>query len=522
MDLLPHTSTSTALPPKTTTPDQTFPLENLPKELRDKIWDTALGLDGPPIIQCVEIDLLQGRLDAEDWFEDPHVPALFPPTYRRGGRDTFNASHYLHERNVARADREAGFSLERLKRTLRLKHGDDILELEAECQPEQALDPVVSKATVWLNTRRDVLLLQTPNFIALHHVSLGSLAVNWFSLKGLERWWSWNFSFHPLPFFGLDQVERLAIDWQVETTRRSIRRSCGFGFCELLRIAYNVELYRTLPEDRKYCTECLADVLERLNRAVQERVINMMDLEDILVDDFRIRPQATGSTLTEEKLGLDERGTFTCQRCNGYFPCAAGRLGNVVAEAPYDTTEIYGWQPKCLHWHAPEIHSDLETLLMGRMPSLKTFYIVDTSIKFKEPAPEAALLCRPREVFEGNNCRFVEVDPREAAWDLNTEQFPRYDATHAPCPFTSFNFAHRLRQVAWQFECCQHAKAQMEEQRANDDPLFDWDEWPLGGAWGPAEVDLEKQELDKPTEQSFEVMAQMIDLQCPSMALSRL
>lgn len=484
-----------------------FPLGALPQELRDKIWETTLGLDGPPIIQCLEMDLLQGNKDtlSPDWYEPPHTPAICPPTFRRGGHVTFNASHYLHVQNVAEAEAEARDALEHFLRALRLKTPSDILELKAKRHPLWAKDPVMDEVSVWLNTKRDVLLLQSPYYMTARHTSPDlSVFVNWFCAT---PWvWSWRDSFRPLPFFGLDRVERVAIDWHLETKRRSIRRTCDLDGCGMLRIGYNVELYQTPRENRKYCTVCLGKILEGWNKAVQDGEMDPDSLDTHVETEFR---GTAPDYWNAEYLGTDEPGSFICKNCNKVHLCANGRLSNIVNQTPYDVTEIEGWQPKCLAWHHPAMESDIETLFMGRMPSLKTFYVIDTAIKLKQPASTSPLLCRPHEVFEGHNCKFVEVDPEEAAWDLDPKRFPRCNPMTDPSPFTSFSFADKLRRAVWKSACHQHA-ALIYEQRASYDP-YDA---------AKTEVPLEKQPLNQPITESQAVYAQIHDLQFPMMGPS--
>jgi hypothetical protein len=117
------------------------------------------------------------------------------------------------------------------------------------------------------------------------------------------------------------------------------------------------------------------------------------------------------------------------------------------------------------------MESDIETLLMGRMPSLKAFYIVDPTIVFWEGPWEPGTtphLSRPFEVFEGHNCKFVEVDPDDEAWDLDPLKYPRHHSVHNPNPFTSFMFADKLRRVVWRQMAIQHARGLIEAARADD------------------------------------------------------
>lgn len=511
---LSATSTGSPLSPEMSTTDMTFPLKALPRELQNQIWETTLGIGGSPIIQCLEIDMLQG---IGDMFSSvPSIvrsgtPTLSPPTYHRGGRGTFNASHYLHVRNVAEADADARETLERFQRVLRLKPRKNILELKAKCQPGLSIDAVLGEVSVWLNTERDLLLLQSPSYIAERHIIQGALSPNWFH----NRTWRWDYrSFWPLPFFGLDRIERLAIDWQAETTRRSIRRSCGRFHCEDFRMAYHIELYRTPRKDRRYCAECLARALEWVNKAVQDRKMKSYSVRTYLHFEFRLNQRISW---TDKPLGFDEHGNFTCKLCNREFPSSEGRLREIVEGGPYDMSQLVGWQPECHGYHDPGMESDIETLLFGRMSSLKTFYVIDTSVRLKGPASEAALLCRPREVFEGHNCKFVEVDPREAAWDLNTKQFPRYHKKNNPCPFTSFHFADKLRRAAWRFACRQNAKAPMEEQRANGDPFYDGDLFDAPAGSAESKMPLQDRPLHSPVGESLLVRSQVMDLQYPNM-----
>jgi len=492
-----------------------YPVGDLPLELHDKIWEATLGINGPAVIHCLELDLMQGQSDIrprlEDWFRPLHEPGICAPTHAHGGHYTFDASWYLHVRNVSNAGFGACSALQRLQQVLRLKRPADVLALQAKEHPESGQETCPralpeGKFPIWINTRKDILLLQSPSYFTDCSVTPydKDIRVNWFSPL---RWaYSTCASFRPLPFFGLDRVERFAIDWNMETTRGSIHPTCHEDACNVLRRAYDIELYHTRREDRKYCSPCLAGMLNALNRDVRDGRMTVRDFRMRMHDQFKV---GSVDTATEEKLGFDEEGTFTCTNCDQEELCTTSRVPAIVENAPRVVSRV-GWQPECHAWHRPGIETDIETLLMGRMPALRTLYVFDGSVRLAQRSVPGLGLSRPHEVFEGYNCKFVEVDPTDPQWDLSPREFPRHHPLANHCPFHSFTFADHLRQVAWRHASCQHAQALMDEQWADRDPydaadsddeeadMVEQDEWDDQEIAAQAAVPLEKAPLNDP------------------------
>jgi hypothetical protein len=441
-----------------------FPLQQLPQELQDQIWETTLGIDGPATIQCLEVDFMDGletpRYDRLPWFRGSHKPTIYAPLPLGHGWMTFSASHYLHVRDVAASSPQARQALERIQRRLRANMPADLIELHPEVRPEPFKKEPVDKPNVWLNTKRDILLLHSPSVYTQRALEAGfAIRLNWFCPDD----WSWcqHVSFRPLPFFGLDRVERFAIDWHVEVKRGSIRNGCRMGACKTLRQAYSSELYYTPRERRTYCPSCLGKELNRLNDQIREGTLSLEEFTETMIWDFNLDDSSVGA---DRKLGLDEPGTFYCRDCQGTIPCAEGREHVVVANTPYHASRTR-WQPVCHAWHGPRIETDIETLLMGRMPSLKTFYIIDTDVKLFSEQYLDIPLTLPCEVFEGTNCKFVEVNTQDPAWDVRGVE--RFDISSGQFPFNSFRLAERLRWVAYCRANYRHAQSLMDVERVN-------------------------------------------------------
>jgi hypothetical protein len=421
---------------------------------------------------------MDGHRRGADWFEPPHAPAAYIPTRDRGGDGTANVSHYLTVQNVTQADTQARDAIEHFQRTLRMKMSSHILEIKAK---RREASQEAAEVPVWLNTKRDVLCLQAPSLVSRRAVGFPENPILFWFTSRQEFEWSPHDFFRPLPFFGLDRIERVAIDWQCETARASIRHNCMSEVCDLFRSVHNVEVYMIKGERRKYCSTCLQNYLSGLN------LPEGGDVEELparLGEEFPAHHQEW------KQNGPEEPGTFICQGCRVNTPCGEGRLEkDKVGTAP-------GWQPVCHRWHLPRTHSDIDTLLMGRLPSLKTFYIIDSMVKLR-PGRTFTMPC---EQFEGHNCKFVEVNTRDDAWDLNPRDWPRYNKKTHPNPSHSFRFADKLQRIAWSFACRQHAKARMDEQEANketydeddDVVVMDIDHSDRAG------LPLEKQPLDEP------------------------
>lgn len=464
-----------------------FRLSALPAELQDQVWETTVGLDGPPLMQCLEADFLDGYQDPPGWFEGAHRPTIFIPTPRFGGAGTATASHFLHVQEVAKSSAEAREAIEHLQATLRLRNPGNILELKAKKRRRDISSPEdAAEVTVSLRTDRDVLCLQCPSQMYARALPFGLeqhdwydlnsppgyVNISWFSPQRIYDYDIWHI-FRPLPFFGLDRMERVAIDFQCEMARHSLHRTCGRGACHMLRLAYHVHVYRTPRRYRRWCGKCLGGYLDGFNQGTPaqngQRGMRLLLFQlDLLF--FVAKPDRWGPVLPP-----DEPGTFTCESCRHEFPAGHDRLEEVSAGTwPFDVMEHTGWQPKCLPWHQPLMISDIDTLLMGRLPSLKAFYIIDNTVKLKHGRQPTL----PYEEFAGSGCKFVEVNTDDDAWDISPRAYPPFHPATNPKPCNSFAFADRLQCVAWDHVARQHTQALMEEQRAADGDDDDLDDVP--------------------------------------------
>lgn len=342
-----------------------------------------------------------------------------------------------------------------------------VLELKAKKRRRDISSPEdAAEVTVYLRTDRDVLCLQCPSQLYAGALPFGSVQRDWCNINSPPGWvqnpWfspqrvynnhsSWNI-FRPLPFFGLDRVERVAIDFQCEMARHSIHRTCGMGVpATCSRLAYHLHVYRR--RNRRWCGKCLGRRLDVSNPETPPGML-MFQL------DLRYSRR-------DPVLPPGEPGTFTCETCRHEFPAGHDRLEEVSAGTwPFDIMEHTDWQPECLPCHRPGVMiSDIDTLLLGRLPSLKTFYIVDNTVKLK-PGRQPTL---PYEEFAGGSgCRFVEVNTDDDAWDISPEAYPPFHPATNPNPCNSFAVANRLKCVAWHYAARRHAQALMDEQRAAD------------------------------------------------------
>ncbi|OIW33655.1 hypothetical protein CONLIGDRAFT_186868 [Coniochaeta ligniaria NRRL 30616] len=465
-----------------TNTDMSFHLASLPKELQDMVWVSTTEVDRIPTMQCIEVDFLDGLQDAGEWFELPHAPAAYLPTRRFGGAGTGDTSFFFGMRRLSQTSPEARDAVQHFQRVVRRKNPDDFVEVEVKHRNREGSSAGAEDMSIWLNTKRDVICLQSPSQLLSRALPSGTLET-WFSegegASGAVKvsWFSDLVGYHqssldfyrPLPFFGLDQMEHVAIDFQCEKARHSIHPNCSATGCRLFRKAYHIELYHTAGEERKYCVTCLETYLDKINKAVQDKEVDQYYLEPRMDDEFSIFEDRDWAEL----LGPDEPGTFTCQSCSGQFACGNGRLAKVAEGGwPFDVTQYIGRQPTCYTWHLPGKGTDIETLLMGRLPSLKKFYVIDTSIKLR-PGRQLTL---PHEQFAGNACKFVEVDTHDDAWDIHPNMWPPYNEGTNPAPLNSFAFADELQRVAWDFMCRKQAKELMDlENNGNanddDDPL---------------------------------------------------
>lgn len=411
-----------------------FRFRALPPELQYKIWEFALGIDGPPIMQCAEVDFLD--------LSGARTPTAYTPTARLGGSGTANASQYLAVPDVTQANKQARDAIERLQCLLRLGMPSNVVELRVK---RRDTPPEAEKVSIWLNTTRDVLCLRVVDRELGNQRHL--MANLWFT-RWARYWYPHDF-FQPLPFFGLDRFERVAIDWHCEVARRAICPLCATHACSMLRTAYMQQMYLIKGEERQFCPVCLIEYFNKLNSPTVEDPKGLLGCMAVNLE--------RGIAEEEELLGPDEPGTFVCIFCQAVTACGAGRVAHEMARRAPD------WKPVCHDWHGLFIYSDIDTLLMGRLPSLKTFYIIDTKVKLR-PGKTLTLPC---EQFEGRGCKFVEVDTRDDAWDLDPEVGPPYHEEMRPRSFHSFTFADELQRIAWNFACRQFTKARIDEQKAN-------------------------------------------------------
>ncbi|KAB5558481.1 hypothetical protein GE09DRAFT_114944 [Coniochaeta sp. 2T2.1] len=431
--------------------NNSFRLNRLPPELRNMVWESTAGIQGGPIFQCLEADFMDGF---RNWFDRHHIPTAVHASLDRGLCATTGASFYEGILDVTRSHPEARGALQHLDKKLRKAAPRDLVEIRARFRQAP---PRQGYFSVWLSPSRDILCLQSTGKSSRNtQDGPGAHCVWWFNIR--EWHWYPPLSYHPLPFFGLDKMERVAVDWQLETAKGGIHRDCHERVCSGLRMAWYALLYQYGGGSREYCLSCITNMLHHINASDGDAIF----LEDTLA------PIWQNQSPTE--FGPDEPGTFVCQGCNNTFPAGEGRIKEeqMVDTGPLQPSRF---DPICHDWHRPTISSDLETILMGRLPALKTFYIIDQDVKLK-PGAELTL---PYEKFEGHLCHFVEVNTDDDAWDLDPAVFPPSPPVpNTPVPFTSFAYADMLQRVAFRHASMEHARKLMREQEAQKDP-FDVD-----------------------------------------------
>ena len=440
------------------------PFFSLPLELRDMIWQETVGLDGGPMIQCFEVDFLEGLEGLEPepaaWFTFPHVPALYTASKQLGGQSTTGVSTYDTVRRVMQSCNQASNAISRFHGALCRNPPEKVVELKAKAPLAASGFQDVS---VWMNTEKDLICLQGPSTKLTREFRWDDdyTRVSWFCKR--YHWWvKPTFTFRPLPLFSLDRFEHVAIDWNCEVGRQTIVPDCDDGACLTLKWAYYAGVYRTPGKDRKYCSRCLGDVLNRPSWSATDPFGDFSDaFYEQFIDAFYVLYTPDGFTYVgEPPLGLDEPGSFLCVECGKHEPSVEGRVQSMIDKEPNENTlNCLGWAPKCRQRHRPSISSDIDTFVMGRLPALKTFYIIETNIKLK-PGKQPTL---PHEAFAGHNCKFVEVDENDDAWDLS-----EYSEHGGPTPwvheFHAFGYADRLRWLVWVHATRQHTQSLLDQE----------------------------------------------------------
>lgn len=429
----------------------------LPRELQDKVWEaTAVG-DGSPIFQCLEVDFMDGFKESnagsgvKGWFRPPHVATLYAPTKQLEGDSTANASFYEYVRRVAQTNTCARDAIKWFERMFRGNSPQtDIVMLKAKFRGA----PSGQEMSAFMNVKKDLICLHGPSTEETRTFSRfdGLTRLSWFKVT---HWWVWPSTviFRPLPFFDLHRFEHVAIDWNCETARKTIVRDCRAHACMRLKGAYYFNLYRVAGKDRPYCAGCASEVLGEMN----DTATDSRSLQATLRDAFH-GPGVNRGIVT---LAPDEEGFFRCKRCLRECPSGEGRSWDLFGmDAPDRCVfDSVGWNPPCLHWHRSYISTDIDTLLMGRLPALKTFYIIDTEIKLR-PGMQLTL---PHESFAGHGCKFVEVDTHDEAWDLDRfRKVPLWNS------FNSLAYAVRCEKILWRYYTREFTQALMDEQTGDD------------------------------------------------------
>jgi hypothetical protein len=448
-----------------------FPFHDLPQELQERVLEeTVVSTTTKPRINVLEVDFIEGMTftaDTAEWYEPPHAPTLYTASSARGGEGVSNASAYIAARHVSESGPAARRDIEAIERRLRLNPRPDLVELKAKRYRRRAREGQQEEVSVWVDLKKDLLVLQGSRTVD-NRWAEGPFnwddqrrwyynRVYWFSPHSdrIEEHWNYvgNCSFMaPLTFFQLHRFERLAIDWQTETTRRTIIGGCVHSGCEIAREEYFREVQCVKGTERRWCSKCLGETLDSASAVEQGWWAFKTFLAEGLGFGW-IHKQVT-------QYPADEPGSFTCRQCKQLYPCGEGRgdlIDPVAAGGDFEKMfaverSILGWTPKCREWHYPDWQGDIVSLFMGRLPALKTFYIVDTSIKLK-PGKQPTL---PAESFEGNDRRYVEVNLADDAWDLSAH--PPYDRQSNPLPFHSIGFARHVEAVAWRYACRLHAR----------------------------------------------------------------
>ncbi|RKU48055.1 hypothetical protein DL546_008010 [Coniochaeta pulveracea] len=402
----------------------------LPNEILDMIFTAALDIDTKPTIHFLEADFCR-----ENKANQSLDPVFYVPTKEAGAEDVVDCSSYRS--NLAVAQTNWGASEAYRKSTLcnRNKYGENVVEITAQVSRDDFIDvldadpptPLQGKTlSIQLCPSKDLLCLQAP-------IRPSGQTSNWFSTE------DWHFTlpniyFRPLWPQGIDQLERLAIDWKTELTRGSIRTRCCSNFpCKYLKDVYQQVMYCTPPSQRAYCSSCLGSLLDAMSASVESSQM-LYHLVDGEFGSEAERCMPFGSSCQDE---FDAAfASFECVSCQTQYPISEGLVSGQSSP----------WKPNCLNWHDPKVHSDIETLFRGRMRKLRSFYIICTDIKLKEGRLPAGQV----EEFSGYRSRFVQVDEEDDCWDLTEVRGTTLqDRPGQKNDIDPFRYAEQLEEIAW-------------------------------------------------------------------------
>jgi hypothetical protein len=400
----------------------------LPNEILDMIFTAALDIDTKPTIHFLEADFCR-----ENKANKSLDPVFYLPTKEAGGTDIVNCSSYRSDLAIAKTNWGGSDAYCKAALRNRTQYGENLIEITAQVDREDFIDvldpdsprPKGKTHSIQLDPSKDLLCLQAP-------IRSSGGTSNWFSTE------DWRFTlpdiyFRPLWPQGIDRLEQLAIDWKTELTRGSIRTRCCSNFpCNYLKEVYRQIMYCTPPYERAYCSNCLGSMLDAMSASVD----SFKMLHNLVDGEFGSEAERCWYFGNEGQPSNHTLGSFECISCQMQYPLSEGRL----------IEDSISWEPACLNWHQPKVHSDIETLFRGRMRKMRIFYIICTDITLKEGRKPSGQV----EEFSGYRSRFVEVDEQDDCWDLTKVK----GTTPAGYPgqkhvIDPFMYAEKLQEIAW-------------------------------------------------------------------------
>lgn len=402
--------------------------DRLPNEILDMIFTAALDIDTKPTIQFLEADFCR-----ENEGNQSLDPVFYLPTKEAGAEDIVDCSSYRSDLAIANTNWGGSNAYRKAALRNRTQYGKNLVEITAQVNREDFIDvldpdsprPEGKTHSIQLDPSKDLLCLQAP-------IRSSGNTADWFCTQ------DWDFTrpniyFRPLWPQGIDRLERLAIDWKTELTRGSIRSRCCSNFpCKYLKEVYRQVMYCTPPSERSYCSNCLGSLLDAMSASVESSKM-LYDLVDGEFGGEAERCLPFGTNRQQLNSGVD---SFECVSCQTQYPLSEGLASE----------RRTSWEPTCLNWHQPKVHSDIETLFRGRMRKMRSFYIICTDIILKEGRKPAGQV----EEFSGYRSRFVEVNEEDDCWDLTkvrgTTPQDRPGQKHGIDPF---RYAEKLEEIAW-------------------------------------------------------------------------
>lgn len=404
----------------------------VPGEVQTLIWEHSALLH-EPTIHFLEVDFKQVL---------PYLQLAGP---QAGGQYNHRRSAYHKRAIIVRAGRQARVDLKRTQPRLL----DSRLTVLKDLQDEERYKNHGPIMDVWMKRNRDLVCFQGPR-----HRMAWQHPAPWFHTTE-PRYYPQHAVFRPLKEFGFHKLQRTGIDWDTEVARTSMGSGCD-GQCALLCAAYFYEVNDFEPTRRTYCSDCMRLLVAHWNDIPRTTAGLVTYIRTFFpVDPLQLRP---------DMWAQNDYLTFRCRACDRHI-----QVPRVFGY--YDELKPAPCQP----WHNPRIKTDILTLLMGRMPALKIFYVVDSSVKLK---PNRSFSPRfPYESFAGNDCSYVEVNPEDDAWDLTGHQTafrPDY-----PYGFNSMELARKVQLTAWRASGRLLAYKLFVAKERLENPDFVLDNWEL-------------------------------------------